>query len=226
MLPLRNALAGAGYKVSAPLLAGHGSTVEDLEASTWREWYDTVRVAFAELRREVDKTYVAGISLGGLLGLKLAIDEGWGVRALALMSTPIRLPLLVRIQLGIVKHTPLRWMIRSAKKKWDWSIDEPVAREEYKQLALPRTPLSSAYEILALQEELEPRLGEITNPMILLYGEKDRTSPPYNIDLLKRSVASDIVETATFKRSQHIVTMDWDKDAVMRQTLDFFEKFA
>ncbi len=66
---LHDALLAAGFRVAAPCLAGHGIDVQDLAASNWDQWYATVRVAFEALRRDVDRVYCAGTSLGALLAM-------------------------------------------------------------------------------------------------------------------------------------------------------------
>lgn len=226
LAPLRESLISRGYKVSSPLLHGHGGSTEELNKSTWQDWYGTVHLAYTELRRNVEKVYFAGISLGALLGLKLAIDEGWGVRAMALLSTPIKFTFGTRVKLGVVRYSPLGKLILSVPKDWSRAVDDPDAREVYKQLSLPRLPLQAAYQIADLQRLLRPQLHRVSNPLLLLHGGKDPTTPPFNAEVIKNSVSSDVVETEFYDRSKHILTLDWDREVVVSRIVDFFERFA
>lgn len=61
-----------GLTVSAPLLPGHGTTIDDLHRQRWQEWTHHVETAFADVKRRCDSVFVAGISLGSLLTLYLA----------------------------------------------------------------------------------------------------------------------------------------------------------
>ena len=122
-----------GFRIASPCLAGHGESIEDLAASTWRQWYETVHCAYTDLKKEVDVVFFAGISLGALLGLKLAIDKGWGVRGLALIGTPLKLQFLNRLAVPLVRYTPLRWAIKSVPKDYEHSILDPASRERYKE---------------------------------------------------------------------------------------------
>ena len=223
---LQDKLLAAGFRVAAPCLAGHGGSVEELGRVAWREWYETVRVAFAALRREVDRVYFAGISLGALLGLRLALDEGWGVRALALLATPLRLPWIQRLAVPAVRYTPLSWVVRTIPKDLKKSVGDPEGRRRYEELSLPAIPVRAVYEIVALQRELARNLRRVTNPMLILHGRRDLVAPPSNVELVRRSVGSDVVETAIFPRSRHVLTMDVEKEAVAQATVDFFKKFA
>lgn len=223
---LREGLLAAGYRVAAPCLAGHGGSLEELSKSTWREWYDTVRIAFGNLRHEVDRVYYAGISLGALLGLKLALDEGWGVRAMALLSTPLTLTWLNRVAVPAVRYSPLRYAVKMIPKSPKKSVADEEGRRRYEELSLPMIPVKSVYQIADLQRNLRSSLHNVSSPILLAHGEGDRVAPVSNVRLVKKLVASDIVETAFFPRSRHVLTLDFEKDDVTRAVVDFFKKFA
>src|SRR5881227_239502 len=65
----------AGFTVQAVQLAGHCGSAQDLIATGWRDWYRSVEMAALELREEVDHLFVAGLSMGAVLALKLAIER-------------------------------------------------------------------------------------------------------------------------------------------------------
>jgi carboxylesterase len=223
---IKDGLLKAGYRVSAPCLAGHGGSMEDLARVSWREWYDTVRIAYNALRRDVDRVYCVGSSLGALLSLKLAIDEGWGVRALALLGTPMRLSMLNRIALPVVCYSPLRWIVKAVPKSMEKNLADPEAREMYAELSTPMIPVRAALELNALREEVETHLGRVANPLLMLHALKDRVAPIKHLRIVKSGVKSDIIEIVPFSRSRHVIAMDYEKDDVLRATVDFFRRFA
>jgi len=223
---MKDALLRAGYCVSVPCLAGHGLSVEELAASTWKDWYETVRVAFAELRSDTERVYFAGISWGALLGLRLAMEEGWGVRAMVLMATPLRLGRLDGMAVPLVRYTPLRWIVKSVPKDFERSVADPEGRQRYEELSLPAIPTSAVFQIADLQKEVLRDLNRITNPLLLLHGAHDAVSPPANVELVKKNVSSDIVESIALSKSRHVLTMDYDKEIVAQAAVDFFGRFA
>lgn len=79
-------LAETGYTVSAPLLAGHGTKPEDLEKTTWQDWYRTVKKAYRELKKTCKDVFVVGASFGANLACYLAIKHE--VKGLVLIGTP------------------------------------------------------------------------------------------------------------------------------------------
>ncbi len=223
---LRDGLMKAGFKVSVPCLAGHGAGVGELAGSSWREWYETARIAFDALRREASRVYCAGISLGALLALKLALEEGWGVRAMALLATPLRLAFPQNLAVPLVRYSPLRWLIRSVPKDWEKSVADPEGRRVYEQMSLPTIPARAVFEISDLQKDISAELQRIANPILMLHGRGDRVAPRSNIDIVRKGVKSDIVEVVVFPRSRHVITLDYEKDEVARATVEFFQRFA
>lgn len=225
MLSLSNALTSAGFKVFTPCLPGHSGGVEGLSHIRWQDWYQAVREAFIKLRQDADRVYCAGISLGSLLCLKLALDEGWGVRAMALMATPLKLSTLNEAALQIVRLSPLRWIIRAVPKDMKKSVADPDGLAIYKELTLPKIPVNAILETKKLADEILPRLSLITNPALLLHSRHDEVAPIKNVGLLKKSISSDVIETVILPRSRHVITMDFDKEEAATATVNFFKKF-
>jgi carboxylesterase len=223
---LQDKLLSSGFRVIAPCLAGHGTTVEELSRAKWQDWYETVRIAYGELRRSVEKVYYVGMSLGALLGLKLAIDEGWGIRALALVGTPLVLTRLENFAVPLVKYTPLRFALHSVKKDFEKSVGDPEGRNSYKAASLPRIPVNAIYELVHLQKIVKGQLKQVTNPVLLVHAKNDRVAPPRNVALVKNGVSSDIVESVFLENSEHVVTMDRDKELVAEKVVEFFQKFG
>src|SRR5687768_898804 len=77
-----------GLTVVGPALPGHTTTVEDLDATTWRDWAAAVDEAFDALRARCRRVAVVGQSLGGLLSLYLASRRP-EVAAVASLAAPL-----------------------------------------------------------------------------------------------------------------------------------------
>src|ERR1035438_10198752 len=72
MRPLAEAAAAAGYTVDLPLLAGHGTAIEDLLPTRWEDWSGGAEAAYEALAARCDKVVVTGLSMGGTLTSWLA----------------------------------------------------------------------------------------------------------------------------------------------------------
>ncbi len=223
---LRDLLVTAGFRVSAPALSGHGGDLADLARSTHGDWYQSAYTAFQKLRREVDRLFVAGLSLGALLALKLAINESAGISALALLGTPLILSPRVRAITFAVRYSPLRWIVRSVKKNLEESVADPEGRILYAYSSLPRIPVSSVFELCDLQKEVARGLGTLSHPILFLHGREDTVAPIENVALLKKRLSRAIVENRIFASSRHVITMDFEKEEVAQTVVDFFNRFS
>ncbi len=70
--PLADYLQRRGLTVSVPRIAGHGTSIDDLDATGHDDWLATAERALAELRERCTGIVVGGISLGGTYALELA----------------------------------------------------------------------------------------------------------------------------------------------------------
>ncbi|NBO08655.1 MAG: alpha/beta fold hydrolase [Actinobacteria bacterium] len=84
--PWARAVAAAGYTVSVIRLPGHGNDWREMNATTWRDWYQEVDRGARELLQEVDAIALAGFSMGGALALRYAAIHPEHVKALLLLN--------------------------------------------------------------------------------------------------------------------------------------------
>src|SRR5438067_2046379 len=83
MRPLVRKLAGQGFTVSCPQLAGHCSTLAELKRTLWTDWYGSLERALEHLAADCETIFVSGLSMGALLALKLAADHPGRVHGVA-----------------------------------------------------------------------------------------------------------------------------------------------
>jgi carboxylesterase len=67
--PWAEHLAASGLTVSLPLLPGHGTRWEDMQVTSWQDWYAEVDRELRSLRERCADVFVAGLSMGGTLAL-------------------------------------------------------------------------------------------------------------------------------------------------------------
>lgn len=69
--PIGEILNEAGYTVAAPLMAGHGSTVDEFDRTTGGNWLESVRRSIATVA-DHGRIHLVGLSLGGSIAILLA----------------------------------------------------------------------------------------------------------------------------------------------------------
>ena len=75
MRPWAEHLAAAGFTVRLPRLPGHGTTWQERNKTTWPQWYGEIEAAYRELDGRCEQVFAVGLSMGGALVTKLAIDH-------------------------------------------------------------------------------------------------------------------------------------------------------
>src|SRR5947207_13959262 len=82
-------------------------------------------------------------------------------------------------------------------------------------------PLGAVLELLRLQAVVRGELGRVTQPALLLHGRHDHSVPLANLERVRRSLGSRLIESHVLERSWHVVTLDYDRDEVARLAADF-----
>jgi carboxylesterase len=214
--PLAEGLAAAGFAVAGPALPGHASSPEALAAITsWRAWLDAARDAAAQLRKRHRTVYVSGLSMGGLLSLALAAEGA--VDAIAVIGTPLRLPLVVRAAV------PWLWRIKPYLAKSGGSdIRDEAARARHP--SYPVMPIRAVHELVRLQRHVDSILPQVRQPILVAHGALDTTARPADADEIARRVASTERTLHRYERSGHVVPVDLDGAALVADVVEFFRR--
>lgn len=207
-------LAGRGYSVVGPQLAGHCGTPAELGCTDWRDWYASVDRAFAELRGRVERVAVVGLSLGGLLALELARQRGAEVAAVSALASPLWLdPWVMR---GIRGLAQSRLFGRFTVPKWGGSdIADPELRR--RNPATRGMPLPALLSLLAVMETVRRHLGDVAQPAFVAHARKDHTAPFACMEALVRCLGSEEVEQLVLERSYHCITIDVERAALFER---------
>lgn len=199
-----------GYTVLAPRLSGHGTTVEDMAKTRWPNWYSSVEDAYHILRAMCSNIIVIGLSMGGLLALKLAAE--YQVDKLISLSTPI---FIADKRLNML---PVYRMFRNfiPKRRKVYADIDPKYSVGY-----AATPLSSLSSLLHLIQQVEILLPKIYAPLLIVQGWHDHTVQPQSAQYIYDSVASEEKTLMWLEKSGHIVTIDIEREHVFRKISDF-----
>ena len=202
--------AGAGYTVALPLLAGHGRTPEDMEASRWTEWAADAEQAYEWLRARTDGVFVCGLSMGGTLALWVA-ERHPEVAGLVSINSFIR-------------H-PLEWVMLSIGRfripRWVKAIGNDAKAEGIDERAYERIPMRSTRELALLSREVRSGLSRVRCPAFLFSSVVDHVVPPANQRELYDALGSADKTFVELHDCYHLATMDCEKERVFAGTLDF-----
>lgn len=211
--PVAEALCARGVRAKGPWMAGHEGGVEALSRTSHEEWLDLARAELRALKAEHERVFLVGMSMGGLVSLRLAQTEG--VDALVVVGAPLVLAP------PIPQLLPLFRLFVSARPKTPGSSDiqEPGARERHP--GVEAMPMASVSELIRLQSKVIADLEKIEAPILVAHGRLDRTARPRDAARIHAEVGSLDKELFYLERSGHVATVDYDGPALARAAADF-----
>jgi carboxylesterase len=223
--PLAEALAGQGFTVSGPALAGHCGTLEELAATRWPDWLASAEAALDHLLGEVGggPVAVAGFSLGGLLALRLARLRPGDVAALAVMAAPLRLrPYQVAAVRALSRLPPAlrRGVLAQVPKLGGYDVVDLAMKQQ--NPGLPAMPVVGIASLIDLGEVVRRDLPDIRIPTLVAHGERDRTVPLGDSLELAGSLGAAEIERVFLPRSGHLVAIDVDRSVLIPAVSRFF----
>ena len=211
MRDLALCLADAGFRVANVRLAGHAAGEEALAATRWPDWWESVLTAYLSLRSECRRVLVCGLSIGGTLALKLCAQ--YPVAGAMMLATPLFL------NGALLPLVPLLSLVVRFRPHGPPSVLDPEARAL--QPDVGRTPLSSLASSCALMRHVNDLLPQVTCPLLLVYSRCDHVVPFANMNHIATRVGSRNVRTHVLTRSDHVITVDYDREEVRKRVLEF-----
>jgi carboxylesterase len=214
MKPVSDALLEIGYSVSIPLLPGHGSTPKDLLKCTWYDWFNGAKESFFELKKKCNKIIVIGQSMGGTLALHLAAHYQFeGVIALApgLFFKERKTKLLFLVSK----------LFRYRKKVDGPDIHDEQERMNQKFYSYDKTPLKAAYQLKLMFDHVIDDLPEISVPVFLIHSTQDHVIDYKSSVYIYDKISSEQKEILMLNESYHVLTLDLEKDKVIKEIKKF-----
>lgn len=230
----------AGYTVICPQIAGHCGTYQELKASKWIDWYLSLERALQFLTKNYQEVHIAGLSVGGLLGLKLARNFEESVNSVAVLSPTFffdgwNISVFKRVLSNLVIHTPLRHFV-SFKDVPPYGIKDPVITKLFTQnlakngeksaneIGHMNVPATTFYEIKQVIKSLIPELSQIISPILIVQSIEDDLTSPKNAIFLKNRLTSTQVDCHFIDDCYHVIVMDKKRKQVAEKVLAFHLK--
>jgi carboxylesterase len=213
--PMGQYLAERGVTVRCPLLAGHGTSPEDLRGIRWQDWADQVQTAFEELQARCDRLFVAGLSMGSLLSLWLAINHP-EIAGLVIMAPA------VAVKNRFLWLTPiLRYLISTAPPGLleEEALGDPEAI--HRLWCYDEQSVWGAGELYFLQRWVRKNLAAIQHPLLIYQGRLDNTLAPEAAQIVYDVVSSAQKELVWLERSGHNLLVDGEREAVWAQSYNW-----
>lgn len=208
---LGRALNEHGYTVFAPLLAGHGTTLEDMDRTGRREWIESAEEGLRLLRDRFGTVHVGGLSMGGLLSLYLASEHP--VASVTTIDTPMKL---------WDRRQPLVHVVKYVQRFRTWENPEPVPEGEAAEYFIQYDgfPVGAASELVKLTKEVRRRLSKVSAPLLVIQSLADETVKPLSAEIIADRAGSRDSRIVWLEHSRHNALLDTERDTIAQAMLE------
>ncbi len=209
--PWGQALGAQGWSVRVPRLPGHGTRWQDMNITTWQDWYAEADRNLRELQAICDRVFVMGLSMGGSLTLRLAQEHGNAINGIVLVNPAVHterpdrflLPLLSRV----VPSFP--------------GVSNDIAKPGVDEGAYDRLPLRAAHSLSQMWSLVKADLPLVSQPLLLFRSAQDHVVEASNSAYILANVSSTEAVEVVLERSYHVATIDHDADVITEGSIDF-----
>ncbi len=214
MRPWGEHLATAGYSVKIPRLPGHGTTWQEMQLTTWEDWYAEVERALLKLAERCEQVFVMGLSMGGTLTLRLAERHPDLVQGIVLVNPSVHSENKALLALPVLRH-----VVPSLG-----GVSNDIAKPGQDEIAYDRVPLKALYSLTKLWSLTKADLGKIICPALLFRSPQDHVVEPSNAAYVLEHLGSTETEERLLPDSYHVATLDHDAPAIFDGSLEFVQR--
>jgi len=202
-------LARSGYGVYAPLLPGHGRTMDAFRRSRAEEWIESARQSLIRIRERYPVVSVLGLSMGGALAVIVAAESS-AIASVVLIAPYLGMPTGLRI---------------AARTHWIWgrlageingrnprSIHDPIERE--KNLAYGAVTGRALYELSRVVRQARNSLPAVTAPTLVILSKEDPRVAPEIAEFAMKKLGARDKRLVLTEGAGHIITVDYGRERV------------
>ncbi|MDX1918489.1 MAG: alpha/beta fold hydrolase [Candidatus Caenarcaniphilales bacterium] len=221
--PLADHLHQTGFTVYGFNYPGHENPKPLMPASNWKQWYSKAKEAYIRLRQDFERIHLIGFSTGVPLAVYLAHENPIGKLIALSPFYQIKykwyyvLPVEFYVQtIGrLIEHVPRRKL----------PIRDQIKLVEAEQVSHFHTfNLSAVRSALELIELSRLKLPLIHAPTLVLQSRRDQVVDPKGAEFFFRHLSSCEKKLIWFEDSDHVLTLDHERDQVYQRVLEFLSK--
>lgn len=214
--PWADHLVTEGFRVSLPLLTGHGTTWQELNRTPWSRWYADLEQALDDLRDLCPQVFVVGLSMGGALALRLAEQRPGQIDGLVVVNPALRIS-DPRMRILPV----LKWAVPSLT-----AIAGDIARPGVTEGGYPRTPLRALHSLTRMWRDVVDHLDQVQQPLLVYRSAQDHVVDASSVELIRAGVRSTDTRYISLARSYHVATLDYEADEIFTGSVAFFRRLT
>ncbi|MHA3065682.1 alpha/beta hydrolase [Lacticaseibacillus saniviri] len=209
MNKIAHRLQEAGYAVSAPLFAGHGTDnpLDILQQGNPELWWQQTQAAIADMKQTYEQVFVFGLSLGGIFAMR-ALTEDHTLAGGGVFSSPI----------FSGKDNLLPGFLRYAAY-----IDRLAGRDDQSNRikALLPAQLDAIKQVATLVAQ---HLPAITQPVFIAQAGADELIDANQAYTLKAALPQVPVDFHWYANARHVITVNAAHHELTKDVLNYLKQ--
>jgi carboxylesterase len=216
MTPWAKAMAKHGWTIRVPRLPGHGSRWQDMNLTTWEDWYSEVERNFQILKASCDHVFVFGLSMGGSLTLRLAEQHGSEISGIVLVNAAVH------------SERPDRHLLPAISRvlKSFPGISNDIKKPGQDEVAYDKIPLKAAHSLSKLWKIVKDDIARVDQPILLFRSDEDHVVEASNAEWILAHVSSTSTSEVILHDSYHVATLDNDAHIIESMSADFIHEIT
>ncbi len=214
MRPWAEYLAANGYTVDLPRLPGHGTTWQEMNRTSWQDWYAEAARSLDTFTPTCDHVFVAGLSMGGCLALRLAAERPDQVTGLLLVN-----PSVASSDKRFAALPVLKRLVGSLN-----GIGNDIKKPGTVEGSYDRVPLRALDSMRAMWKVTREDLPKVTAPLVVFRSVEDHVVEPLSAQIITQRVSSRDVTERVLDNSYHVATLDNDASTIFSDSVEFIHK--
>ncbi len=207
--------AERGYHIELPRLSGHGTdNWRNMEGVTYKDWEQDVENAFLKLKERASSIFIVGLSMGGTLTLYLAEKYPDEIKGIILINPAIF------VHDKMVKWVPFLKYFMFVHP----GIGSDIKKDGVFEPAYKKFPVTSAYELYRLTEEVRKDLSKVISPLLMMASEHDHLVPIIDKKHIYGNVSSTVKDILVLENSYHVATIDNDQEKIIEGIENWISK--
>jgi len=238
MKPVAKQLEKIGCEVSVPLLPGHDGGHKALLATGWKDWKAGAREALDKLSQTCDKIIIGGLSMGGLIGTLLSLENPKVCGVIALSPTieydsrnssnPFRV-LLPLIDVLPLAGNIFYWTEAAPYGLKDERLQKMITRQVEKakkggstDFGQFRTYAGSLRQLQRLVNEVKKQAPKVTTPVLIVHSLEDTLTTHKNAQTFYSWLINCPDKKVIWMEGcDHVLTLDLKKEEVAYHCAEF-----
>ncbi|HAQ08064.1 MAG TPA: carboxylesterase [Bacillus bacterium] len=205
-------LEGKGYSSHAPIFKGHGVPPEELIHTGPDDWWQDAVNGYEFLKNEgYEEIAVAGLSLGGVLSLKLGYTVP--LKGIVPMCAPMHLKTEELMYRGVLEYA----------KEYKRMEGKPEEQIEAEVKELEQKSMATLKDLQGLIKEVRGSIDLIYTPTFVVQARHDIIIDPDSANIIYNQVESEHKELKWYEESGHVITLDKERDQLHEDVYAFLE---